>query len=84
MDGHARRLAGWPNGFAIDVRSLAALRTVLALTILADLAMRAPNLRVHYSDEGIVPRPVLLERLDATLAEGGDFRVGMGFPAPCR
>jgi hypothetical protein len=49
------------------VRSLAALRVVLALTVLADLALRAPNLRVHYSDDGILPRPVLLAHLDPWL-----------------
>ena len=58
---------GWRDVFAVDVRSLAALRIVLALTVLADLAMRAGNLRVHYSDEGLLPRPFLLDHLDPWL-----------------
>jgi hypothetical protein len=65
MEGHTRpRLAGGLDIFAADVRSLAALRIVLALTTLADLAMRAPNVRVHYSDDGIVPRQTLLHSGD--------------------
>ena len=55
---------GWDWGrqklteiFGADLRSLAALRIVLALTVLFDLASRATNLAVHYSDGGIFPRP---------------------------
>jgi hypothetical protein len=50
--------------FGADLRSLAALRIALALIVLADLAGRATNLRVHYSDEGILPREVLIESLN--------------------
>ena len=57
----------WVDVFAVDVRSLASLRIVLALTVLADLGMRAVNLRAHYSDEGLLPRPFLLENLDPWL-----------------
>lgn len=50
--------------FGADLRSLAALRIALALIVLADLAGRATNLRVHYSDAGILPREVLIESLN--------------------
>ena len=47
--------------FGADLRSLAALRIVLAVLVLADLANRATDLTAHYTDEGIMPRTVLLE-----------------------
>lgn len=49
--------------FGADLRSLAALRIVLALIVLADLAGRATNLRAHYTDEGVLPRDVLIDGL---------------------
>ena len=80
----SRRLAGWLDVFAVDVRSLAALRIVLALTVLVDLGMRASSLRVHYSDEGVLPRQVLLEHLDpwlmsVALSNGTPFFQGLLF-----
>ena len=53
--------------FGADLRSLAALRIVLALTVLFDLASRATNLAVHYSDGGILPRSVQAEKIDPWL-----------------
>src|SRR4051794_40520036 len=53
--------------FGADLRSLAALRIVLALTVLFDLASRAANLAVHYSDGGILPRRVQSEKIDPWL-----------------
>jgi hypothetical protein len=65
---------GWDWGrpklgeiFGADLRSLAALRIVLALTVLFDLASRATNLAVHYSDGGILPRRVQAEKIDPWL-----------------
>ena len=46
--------------FAADVRSLAALRIVLAVIVLVDLAGRARNLLAHYTDDGVLPRHILL------------------------
>ena len=46
--------------FGADLRSLAALRIVLALLVLADLASRATDLYAHYTDRGILPRSILL------------------------
>ena len=53
--------------FGADLRSLAALRIVLALTVLFDLASRATNLAVHYSDGGILPRRVQAEKIEPWL-----------------
>jgi hypothetical protein len=47
--------------FAADVRSLAALRIVLAVIVLVDLAGRARNLLAHYTDDGVLPRHILLD-----------------------
>lgn len=41
---------------SIDLRSLALFRVAVALALLADLAMRAPDLVAHYTDAGILPR----------------------------
>jgi hypothetical protein len=60
-----RGLTRWTEVFAADVRSLAALRIVLALTVLADVLTRVTNLRVHYTDEGLLPRRVLIDQLDS-------------------
>jgi hypothetical protein len=78
------RQSRWAAVFSIDVRSLAALRIVLALTVLVDLGMRASELRVHYSDEGVLPRQVLLEHLDTwlvslALGNGTPFFAGLLF-----
>lgn len=49
--------------FGADLRALAALRIALALLVLADLASRATDLHAHYTDEGVLPRTVVIERL---------------------
>src|SRR3989344_1633519 len=49
--------------FQIDLRSLAFFRMGLALVILADLAVRASDLRMHYCDEGVLPRVDLISRI---------------------
>ncbi len=50
-----------PRLFAIDLRSLAALRIALALILITDLWWRAHWLRAHYSDEGVLPRIALIQ-----------------------
>lgn len=47
--------------FGADLRSLAALRIVLAVLVLSDLAGRVTDLSAHYTDKGVLPRSVLLE-----------------------
>ena len=47
-----------------DLRSLAALRVVLALVAFMDLAGRASSLRALYTDEGAYPRQLLLGNLN--------------------
>ena len=42
--------------FSLDARSLALFRVALAVMILQDWLDRLPDLRVLYSDEGIIPR----------------------------
>jgi hypothetical protein len=46
--------------FGIDLRSLAAIRIGAGLLILVDLAMRAPGLRAHYAEDGVLPIETLL------------------------
>lgn len=41
--------------FGLDVRSLALFRAGLGLLLLFDLAMRAADLRAHYTDQGVLP-----------------------------
>lgn len=58
------------QAFAIDLRSLAALRIALGLILLIDLAARATNLSAHYTDAGVFPRAARIE-LDAAEAAAG-------------
>ena len=46
---------------SLDLRALAAQRVAIALVLLADLALRAPHIRAHYTDEGVLPREALRE-----------------------
>jgi hypothetical protein len=46
--------------FTADVRSLAALRIMLALVVLLDLGSRAGDLSAHYTDGGVLTRADLL------------------------
>ncbi len=48
---------------AIDIRSLALFRMGLALVILGDLFVRVQDLKAHYTDEGVLPRDVLINQL---------------------
>src|SRR5262245_4246164 len=45
--------------FTLDVRSLALFRIGLGVMILLDWIERLPDLKRHYSDDGIVPRSVI-------------------------
>jgi hypothetical protein len=49
--------------FSADLRSLAVFRMVLALLVLADLVNRATDLYAHYTDQGILPRTVLMQEV---------------------
>jgi len=45
---------------AVDARALAALRIALGALLLLDLALRARNLAVFYTDAGVLPRDALV------------------------
>lgn len=47
--------------FGLDTRSLAAMRVGLGLLILADLWVRASDVSVFYTDQGVLPRKAWLE-----------------------
>lgn len=47
--------------FGIDLRSLAIFRMGLALVLLGDLFVRMQDLAAHYSDEGVLPRSILID-----------------------
>ena len=53
--------AGAAEVFAVDLRSLALLRIGLAISVLADLAMRAGDLVRMYTDRGVLPGDLLVE-----------------------
>ncbi len=57
-----RRLASWLEVFGIDYRSLAFFRIALASLILFDLFVRSKELVAHYTDFGILPRGVFIEK----------------------
>jgi hypothetical protein len=58
------RLARAAELFGADLRSLAVFRIGLALAVLADLGIRAADLRAHYTDAGVLSRPDLLTLFD--------------------
>lgn len=60
------KLASPREIFGIDLRTLALFRVLLGLYILIDLAMRARDLVSHYTDAGIMPRPVQIDHLYIT------------------
>ncbi len=47
--------------FALDLRSLALCRILTGLTVMGDLVVRAFDFRMHYTDQGILPREALYE-----------------------
>jgi hypothetical protein len=47
--------------FALDTRSLALFRVALGLLVAFDAALRLPDLTVHYTDAGAVPRALIDE-----------------------
>jgi hypothetical protein len=68
--GESRRrwlTADWWEGsrfgqvFGADVRSLAAFRIAIALIVLMDMVARWPNIRIHLTDEGVLPRSMAVE-----------------------
>lgn len=53
-----------PELLGADLRSLAVFRIALACLVLMDITTRARSLRALYTDEGALPRNVLLEYLN--------------------
>lgn len=47
--------------FSCNVRLLALFRIGLALTIIVDLILRSTDLTAHYTDQGILPRALLIK-----------------------
>jgi hypothetical protein len=47
--------------FGADLRSLAALRVALAAMVIADIISRWPDLRVQYTEAGVMPRSLVVE-----------------------
>src|SRR5262249_56808351 len=48
-----------PRWYALDARSLAALRIGLAALVLLDLGLRSVDLVAHYTDLGVLPRELV-------------------------
>ena len=57
--------------FAIDLRSLAALRICLALIVLFVVFSQFSSLELLYTDDGILPRTLNNEYLDAAVSQSG-------------
>lgn len=52
---------GWRAVFNIDVRSLALFRVAIAGLVLCDLFLRSFDIHAFYTDDGVLPRSLLLE-----------------------
>jgi hypothetical protein len=74
-----RAAAGLQRRLRVDTRALAAFRVGLGLLVLADLALRARDLRAFYTDAGVLPRSALVAHGDplhwSLHAASGDPRV---------
>ncbi|HEV8267230.1 MAG TPA: hypothetical protein VGR00_03310, partial [Thermoanaerobaculia bacterium] len=57
------RRGWWTETYGLDVRSLALFRVSIALLLLGDLFRRSLDLRVFYTDRGVLPRTTLLSAL---------------------
>ena len=62
--------------FGLDTRSLAAFRIGLGVIVVLDVANRIPDLIVHYTDAGALPRWAVAERL--ARLEHVSFHMGAG------
>ncbi|MFT5208039.1 MAG: hypothetical protein ACI9CF_001803 [Candidatus Omnitrophota bacterium] len=51
--------------FSFDLRSLALFRIGLGVMIIADLCQRAAYFQMHYTDQGVLPRSLLLRRMSS-------------------
>jgi hypothetical protein len=49
--------------FGLDTRSLAAFRIAFGIIVVLDVANRIPDLVVHYTDVGVLPRSALIEHI---------------------
>ena len=49
---------------AIDARALGVFRILLGSLLVLDLLLRARDLRAHYSDSGVFPRPAAIQQYD--------------------
>ncbi len=59
-------LRRWPERFGLDLRALALFRILLGVILLVDLAARAGDIGVFYTDSGVLPRVDLLDRVDTS------------------
>ena len=50
----------FPETLALDTRSLALLRIVIGLLILADILQRSQDLIAHYTESGVMPQSLLI------------------------
>jgi hypothetical protein len=57
----ARATAAVQRRVAVDARALAAFRVALGTLLVADLLLRARDLRAFYTDAGVLPRAVLFD-----------------------
>ncbi len=56
------RLGGFTGRYGLDLRCLSLFRICLGALIVGDLVWRARDLRAFYTDFGVLPRAVLLDR----------------------
>jgi hypothetical protein len=70
--------AAWRNLFGIDPRSLAVFRMAMGLLLLAELAIRATDLNVMYTDDGMFPRAEICRRATTIWNWSFHFASGSG------
>lgn len=59
-----RLRAGVQRRVAVDTRALGVFRILLGTLLVLDILLRARDLRAHYSDSGVFPRPAAIRLYD--------------------
>ncbi|KYR01403.1 hypothetical protein DLAC_01993 [Tieghemostelium lacteum] len=53
--------------FGMDLRSVALFRIVMALCVIGDIIERLTDLKMHYTEEGIIPRHLIITKYSSNL-----------------
>ena len=68
--------------FGLDLRSLALFRISLGFLVVIDTILRLGDLKAHYTDQGVLPRHILIDPASNLLSEFGISAYFLGGSTP--